>query len=39
MLLNPFCPVAGAKILGLQATVILLLTLLIKGTSKNPNRA
>jgi len=31
MLLNPFCPVAGAKILGLQATVILLLNLLIKS--------
>ena len=31
MLLNPFCPVVGAKILGLKATVILLLTLLIKS--------
>lgn len=31
MLLNPFCPIAGAKILSLKATVILLLTLLIKS--------
>ncbi|MBM5790341.1 MAG: hypothetical protein FJ053_01035 [Cyanobacteria bacterium M_surface_10_m1_298] len=31
MLLNPFCPIAAAKIIGLKATVILLLTLLIKA--------
>ena len=31
MLLNPFCPLSAAKILSLKATVILLLTLLIKS--------
>jgi len=31
MLINPFCPITGAKILGLKATVVLLLTLLIKA--------
>ena len=31
MLLNPFCPFTTAKVLGLKATVLLLLTLLIKA--------
>ncbi|MAI96240.1 MAG: hypothetical protein CMN95_05930 [Synechococcus sp. MED650] len=31
MLLNPFCPISAAKIAGLKATVLLLLTLLIKS--------
>lgn len=31
MLLNPLCPIAAAKILGLKATVILLMSLLIKA--------
>ncbi|MFU8886864.1 MAG: hypothetical protein ACNA8O_15595 [Cyanobacteriota bacterium] len=31
MLLNPFCPISTAKVLALQATVLLLLTLLIKA--------
>ena len=31
MLLNPFCPLTTAKVLALTATVILLLTLLIKA--------
>ena len=31
MLLNPFCPFAIARILALRATVLLLLTLLIKA--------
>ena len=31
MLLNPFCPFTGIKVLGLKATVLLLLTLLIKA--------
>ena len=31
MLINPFCPITGTKILGLKATVVLLLTLLIKA--------
>jgi hypothetical protein len=31
LLLNPFCPVPAAKILALKATVLLLLTLLIKA--------
>ena len=31
MLLNPFCPLSTAKVLALQATVLLLLTLLIKA--------
>ena len=31
MLINPFCPITGAKIIGLKATVVLLLTLLIKA--------
>ena len=31
LLLNPFCPLSAAKIAGLQATVLLLLTLLIKA--------
>ena len=29
--LNPFCPCAAAKVLALKATVLLLLTLLIKA--------
>ncbi|MCP9914514.1 hypothetical protein KBZ07_14135 [Cyanobium sp. BA20m-14] len=31
MFLNPFCPFTAAKVLTLQATVLLLLTLLIKA--------
>lgn len=31
LLLNPFCPLTGAKVAGLQATIIVLLTLLIKA--------
>jgi hypothetical protein len=31
MLLNPFCPCSTAKVLALKATVVLLLTLLIKA--------
>lgn len=31
MLLNPFCPFTTARILALRATVLLLLTLLIKA--------
>ena len=31
MLLNPFCPLIAAKVLALKATVIVLLTLLIKA--------
>ena len=31
MLLNPLCPLSSAQILGLKATVALLLTLLIKA--------
>ena len=31
MLLNPFCPLTAAKVLALKATVLLLLTLLIKA--------
>ena len=31
MLLNPFCPLTTAKVLALKATVVLLLTLLIKA--------
>jgi hypothetical protein len=31
MLLNPFCPLTTAKVLGLKATALLLLTLLIKA--------
>jgi len=31
MLLNPFCPFSTARILALRATVLLLLTLLIKA--------
>ena len=31
MLLNPFCPISTAKVLALKATVLLLLTLLIKA--------
>ena len=31
MLLNPFCPISSAKVLALKATVLLLLTLLIKA--------
>ncbi len=31
MLLNPFCPLTSAKVLALKATVLLLLTLLIKA--------
>ena len=31
MVLNPFCPLATAKVLALKATVLVLLTLLIKA--------
>jgi hypothetical protein len=31
VLLNPFCPLSTAKLLALKATVLLLLTLLIKA--------
>ena len=31
MLLNPFCPFSTAKVVALMATVLLLLTLLIKA--------
>jgi hypothetical protein len=31
MLLNPFCPLTTARVLALKATVMLLLTLLIKA--------
>jgi hypothetical protein len=31
MLLNPFCPLTAAKVLALKATVLVLLTLLIKA--------
>ena len=31
MLLNPFCPFSTAKVLALKATVLLLLTLLVKA--------
>ncbi len=31
MLLNPYCPLTTAKVLALKATVLLLLTLLIKA--------
>jgi hypothetical protein len=31
MLFNPFCPITAAKVLTLKATVILLLTMLIKA--------
>lgn len=31
MLLNPLCPITTAKVLALKATVLLLLTLLIKA--------
>jgi hypothetical protein len=31
VLLNPFCPFSTAKVLALKATVVLLLTLLIKA--------
>ncbi len=31
MFLNPFCPFSTAKVLALKATVLLLLTLLIKA--------
>ena len=31
MFLNPFCPLTTAKVLALKATVLLLLTLLIKA--------
>ena len=31
MLLNPFCPFTTAKVLALKATVLLLMTLLIKA--------
>ena len=31
MLQNPFCPLSTAKVLALKATVLLLLTLLIKA--------
>ena len=31
MLLNPFCPLTTAKVLALKATILVLLTLLIKA--------
>lgn len=31
LLLNPFCPISAARIVGLKATVMLLLVLLIKS--------
>jgi len=31
MILNPFCPLTSARILALRATVLVLLTLLIKA--------
>ena len=31
MLLNPFCPFSTAKVLALKATILMLLTLLIKA--------
>jgi hypothetical protein len=31
MLLNPFCPLTPAKVLALKATILVLLTLLIKA--------
>ncbi len=31
MLLNPFCPLTTAKVLALKATVLLLLTLIMKA--------
>lgn len=31
MLLNPFCPLTTAKVLALRATILVLLTLLIKA--------
>jgi hypothetical protein len=31
MLLNPFCPLTAAKVLALKATVLVLMTLLIKA--------
>ena len=31
MLFNPFCPLTSARVLALKATVLLLLTLLIKA--------
>lgn len=31
MLLNPFCPFSGARVVALKAAVVLLLTLLIKS--------
>jgi len=31
MLFNPFCPITAAKVVALKATVLLLLTLLIKA--------
>ena len=34
LLPNPFCPLSAAKLAGLQATVLLLLTLLIKAKIK-----
>ena len=34
MLLNPFCPLTTAKLLALKATVLLLLTLLIKAKAQ-----
>ena len=34
MLLNPFCPFTTAKVLALKATVLLLLTLLIKAKNR-----
>jgi hypothetical protein len=34
VLLNPFCPLTTAKLLALKATVLLLLTLLIKAKAQ-----
>ena len=38
MLLNPFCPLTTAKVLALKATVLLLLTLLIKARGPGAGR-
>jgi hypothetical protein len=37
MLLNPFCPLTTAKVLALKATVLLLMTLLIKAKMPGVN--
>ena len=38
VLLNPFCPLTTAKVLALKATVLLLLTLLIKARGPGVGR-